>query len=121
MKRPPRSEDAGEISMHDGLVIRVGHDGADPIVRLAGEIDIATVGQLESRLAHVHEPRVTLDFCGVAFFDSAAITALIRFQLSLRERSGRLTLYGLGPHQLRVFDLLGLLGLLDFFDRIVQH
>ena len=102
--------------MHDDLVVRVGHDGADPIVRLAGEIDIATVGQLENRLAHVREPRVTLDFCGVTFLDGAAISALIRFQHSLRERNGWLTLYGLGPHQLRVF---GLLGLFDVFDSII--
>ena len=70
--------------MHDDLVVRVGYDGADPMVRLAGEIDIATVGQLEDRLAHVREPRVTLDFCGVTFLDSAAITAPTRLLSSPR-------------------------------------
>jgi hypothetical protein len=46
--------------MHDGLVIRVGHDGADPIVRLAGEIDIATVWQLENPCStrYVATPRM---------------------------------------------------------------
>lgn len=54
--------------------------GSVPIVRVAGEIDLATVAALERELtlASVDTQRIVLDLLDCTFIDSTGISAIIR-------------------------------------------
>jgi anti-anti-sigma factor len=92
----------------DTFIFQVA-DGPDGlIVRLSGEMDVATVAPVRDFLLGLDDPIVTLDFCDVTFMDSTGVDLLVQLQERLRERGGKLVLYGLQANQLRVLDALGL-------------
>lgn len=91
-----------------------GWDG--PVLRLSGDIDIATVGPIRDHLLALEDAILTLDFCDVSFMGAAGVNLLVQVQGRLRERGGKLVLYGIQPNQMRV---LAVLGLADFFDCMV--
>jgi anti-anti-sigma factor len=91
-----------------------GWDG--PVLRLSGEIDIATVGPIRDHLLALDDAILTLDFCDVTFMGAAGVNLLVQLQRRLRERGGKLVLYGIQPNQMRV---LAALELADFFDCVV--
>jgi anti-sigma B factor antagonist len=90
--------------------------GADVVVRLSGELDLATVGPVRDYLLGLDDSIVTLDFCGVTFIDSTGVKLLVQLQEGLRERGGKLVLYGIQPEQRRVLDAVGVV---DFFDCMI--
>jgi anti-anti-sigma factor len=77
-------------------------------VRLRGELDIATLGEVESALAdalRASEPEVIVDVSGTTFVDSTTIGALLDARAAA-DRAGRtVRLRGVGP---RFERLLGL-------------
>ena|SRR5882757_7913844 len=102
--------------MADTSVFEVapGWDGL--IVRLGGDIDTATVGPVRDCLLALDDAIVTLDFCDVTFMDTSGVNLLVDLQRHLRDRGGKLVLYGVQPTQIRV---LAALGLADYFDSMV--
>lgn len=64
-----------------------------PIVKLHGELDMTTAGQLDSAVAPIiaeHPARLIVDASGLEFADSSAIALLVRWanlvrQLEVRE------------------------------------
>lgn len=51
------------------------------LVRPVGELDLATVAQVEAALASLEEPRrVVIDLRGLTFIDSSGIHLLVRWQ-----------------------------------------
>jgi|1186.fasta_scaffold643642_1 anti-sigma B factor antagonist len=102
--------------MSDDLVFRIDEDPAGPIVRLFGEIDVVTADEFRDHLLALADLVVTVDFCGVTFMDCTGVTALVVAQQRVRERGGKLVLFGVRPQQMRV---LGLLGMTDYFDCMV--
>ena len=102
--------------MGDTLVIRTDEDAAGPVVRLAGEIDLATTDELRECLFTLADPIVTVDFCGVTFMDCVGVNVLTAVQRRVRERGGKLVLFGVRPHQMRMLQLLGMT---DYFDCMV--
>jgi len=87
------------------LTVTVDHDLIPVVVRLAGEIDVQTAGQLRETLDELsrglHD--VVLDMSGVEFMDSAGLGLL----LSARKR-GRITLRGLSDRAVRLMQMTGL-------------
>ncbi|MFP5257201.1 MAG: STAS domain-containing protein [Acidimicrobiia bacterium] len=64
----------------DGLTIRTEETAAGHVVRVGGELDLASAPQLSEALADpsgdVSQP-VVLDLSGVSFIDSSALRALL--------------------------------------------
>jgi anti-sigma B factor antagonist len=103
--------------MADGFVFHVEEDGDGPVVRLHGELDLATVGPLSDYLLlGPHDQVFTMNFCEVTFMDSTGINLLVTLQHHIRDQGGKLVLYGMRPAQLRALESIGLL---DYFDNII--
>lgn len=82
--------------------------GAPPALRIGGEIDLSTAGQLRTALekACAAAPDVVVDLAGVTFLDVAGLRALLEVAES-RNGAGPLTLVNAS----RVKWLLELVGL----------
>ncbi len=86
---------------------------------LEGELDLASVGELEQRLAaaQAHEPsRVIVDLGRLVFLDSSGLRALIQADAQARAQGTDLVLRPGGPSIQRVFELTGALDALHFED-----
>lgn len=87
--------------------VNVGDQAVD--VRVAGEIDIATVAQFRSVLwAQPPRPALRLDLAEVPVFSAAAIRTLVAAHLGVRARGGELVLVDPHPMIVRVLRGTGL-------------
>jgi anti-sigma B factor antagonist len=87
-------------------------------VRVAGELDIATVSQLERTL---HERQslpklVVLDLRELAFIDSSGLHAIVRASVRARQAGRRLAVLRGPPHVDRLFTLTGVSDELEIRD-----
>jgi len=91
-------------------------------IRLAGDLDVASKGLLDDAVAGVAASarRITLDLTSLRFMDSTGVRAIV----DLNERCAR---DGVevriirGPKAVqRVFELLGLLDVLPFQDKLTE-
>jgi len=92
------------------LTIRVQREAGHALVTVAGEIDIATVAQLEeqlSALADSGRPLVA-DLGQVSFIDAAGLRALGRAAKQAAAHSARMHVVCGRPQILRLFELTGL-------------
>ena len=92
------------------LTIRVQREPGHALVTVAGEIDIATVAQLEeqlSALAGSGRPLVA-DLGQVSFIDAAGLRALGRAAKQAAAHSTRMHVVCGRPQILRLFELTGL-------------
>src|SRR6478736_5007872 len=96
------------------FALQVTENGHGPVVRLAGELDLASAGQFRECLHHLIGQTVTIDFTEVTFMDSTALGVLV----STRQRSeiagGELILHGVQPAQMKVFEVTGLADSMNF-------
>jgi anti-anti-sigma factor len=85
---------------------------AQLIVRVHGEIDIATAGDLERTLDAALQPaevsRLELDMSGVPFMDCSGIRVLLNAKRRLDKRGGTLTLINRTPQVIRLLSILHL-------------
>jgi anti-anti-sigma factor len=84
---------------------------SDVLVRLSGEIDLATSPTLEGRLGEFIQRgarSVVVDLRDVSFCDVTTVNALLRVEAQLRTAYGRLTLLGPCPWMSRMLDVLAL-------------
>lgn len=91
---------------------------AATIVRLDGELDIASVTELDSELARVEgdgSPLV-IDLRGVTFLDSSGLRSILAADARARGRGGRLLLVKASPTVHRVFEIALLDERLEFVD-----
>jgi anti-anti-sigma factor len=98
----------------DPFSISVTPDGDQVFVSPAGEIDMATVGALRTRMAELGEQgfaRVVLDLRAVTFIDSSGLK-LILDGIS-EKRSGFGVVAGPEPVQ-RMFEILGITDVIPF-------
>lgn len=79
-------------------------------LRLAGELDLATAGQLTGMVRSLPAGHLRLDLSGLTFLDAAGLTALLEARALVRARDGRLVLDRPGPPVLRVLELTGMTG-----------
>jgi anti-sigma B factor antagonist len=91
-------------------------DGAVRIT-LLGELDLASIRQLEEHFAAIDEQlpsRLVVDLGGLAFIDSSGLRMLLLADARARERGYELVLLP-GPEPVqRVFEMTGALDLLRF-------
>ncbi len=112
----PRPEPPMASSPH--LTISVTRDRhGDPVLVLAGDLDVASRDDLATALARLFECRwpqaVTLDLAGVGFVDCSSLAVLIWAHQQLSARNGGLICTGAQPVVRRIVRLTGLDGYLD--------
>jgi anti-anti-sigma factor len=95
------------------LDIEIGATGDIRVVRLGGELDLASVPRLTELLEEVAAPRVILDLSRLAFIDSSGVAALVRAQQQMDEGGQTLTLTRPSHTVARVFEILGIAFLLE--------
>ena len=83
----------------EGFSIAVEQDGSGSVVRIMGELDIATAPQLRDCLADLDGATVTLDFSSITFMDSGGI-AVLAWAMK-RARHGGAELHIRGVHRRR--------------------
>ena len=101
------------------LTVHSERDGVLHIVRLEGELDLATAEELERELLRVESTdalAIVLDLSTLEFIDSTGVRVLIQADARSRANSDRLALLR-GPRAVqRVFELTGILDRLPFAD-----
>lgn len=95
--------------MHTGLEWQARSTEAGVVLRVIGEVDLATIDEMRDALRDQVVDRTTLiaDFAGVAFISVAGVRLLLRTDRTLHERDGRFIIWR--PHRAveRVIDLIG--------------
>jgi anti-anti-sigma factor len=86
--------------------------GPTTVVHLAGDLDLATAGQLRGCLRDVLDrgrvQRVVLDLAGLEFLDVTGLNVIVDAQQLLAQHDGVLALRSPRPMVLRMLKLLGL-------------
>lgn len=81
------------------------------VMRLSGEADLSTLGQLRDALNDQISGgarQLTIDLSGLRFADSSSIRALTDAHLALRAQGGTLELVAPQPNVARILVLLGI-------------
>jgi anti-sigma B factor antagonist len=93
--------------------------GADALVAVEGELDIATVPELERAVTRMRSQgleRLVIDLRKLAFLDSMSIELLLRLHSELTATGASLVVVR-GPHAVnRIFDLMELDRVLTLVD-----
>jgi anti-sigma B factor antagonist len=99
-----------EVSPADGAVL----------VRVTGDVDLATSPQLRAALDDAigaGADAVRLDMGGVTFLDSSGISVLVDAQQRLQDTSSKLVLHGVGDQIKRVLEISGLGSFFELSDQ----
>jgi anti-sigma B factor antagonist len=111
-----REPDAGEVVLTPLTLEREG-SASNPVVRVHGEIDVATSPMLRSELAALlaSQPSdVTLDLRDVSFVDSSGLGVMVGALKRLRETGGtRFVILDAQDAVRKVFDITGLSSLFE--------
>jgi anti-sigma B factor antagonist len=109
----------GSAEVMNRLQISIEHQSDVVIVRLTGEVDVATAPELDQRLqeiatgGHTH---VVIDLSEVEFIDSTGLQSIVRAQYFADANRRRLTLRRGSPQVQRLFEITGLLDRVSFED-----
>lgn len=81
----------------------------DGVVRVRGELDVATASSLEELLLRPREPgeHVRLDLSELGFMDSTGLRVLLRAQQAAQSGGWEVSLMGISAPVRRLFDLSG--------------
>jgi anti-sigma B factor antagonist/stage II sporulation protein AA (anti-sigma F factor antagonist) len=91
------------------LRITVAREGSTSLVRLAGELDLATAEELRARVRELRrEPRLVFDLAGVEFLDVTGLGVLLETSRLLAEHGGSVLLRRPRPMVRRMLSLLKL-------------
>ena len=96
-------------------------DNGTPVVRVMGEVDLATAPALEEALLGVCDDRmgaVIVDLTGCTFLDSSGIRALLGTRDRLERSNRRLALALSTPAVLRVLQITGLDELFEIYHSV---
>lgn len=91
--------------------IDVREDDAACTVVVAGEVDLASAGELRTAIAGLtarRPERLVVDLGAVTFVDSSGLGAIAGGLRSQREHGGELKVVGAAAHVRRVFEISGL-------------
>ena len=89
------------------LNVNPDHDGGVQVVTIQGELDMATVPELESVLKTL-DGEVRLECAALSFIDSRGLSLFVDTHRRLEESGGRLVLANLAPNCRRVIELMKL-------------
>jgi len=95
-----------------GIEITVEHADGVPVVRVVGDVDLATAPQLDAILNQFsgEQSRLVVDLRDVSFLDSSGLSVLVQCRQRLTQGSDRsmLTLVVNRPSIQRVLEVTGL-------------
>jgi anti-sigma B factor antagonist len=96
------------IDMAFGIAEEEG-SGGERVVRVHGELDIATAGHLERAVLRPREPgaRVVLDLAGLRFMDSTGLRVLMRARSEANAGRWKLYLRNVPANVQRLFSISG--------------
>jgi anti-sigma B factor antagonist len=97
--------------------------GGHAVVRLKGELDIATVDQLSQHLnkaRQVSGEHVILDLTDLEFMDSQGLSVIVGLHKAVNAAAGSLALVAPRPMVRRTLEITGLVRRLDVFDSIEE-
>lgn len=96
--------------------VEVAQSGHCVIVRVVGELDIATAPQLVQALDGISgdAPRVTVDLLGTRFIDSTGLTTLFRVHKRFEQAQRDFSLV-CGPDNVEVLRVIDLMGFNEVF------
>ncbi len=122
---PVENESRDEASprfqpLHEPFRVVVEVEGATASVAPIGELDIATVDQVDGALkdaAGKETAELELDLRGVTFMDSSGIHLLIRWNESMQESTTTFRVIQGRPEIRRLFEIADLIDDLPFVDR----
>ena len=100
-----------------GFSITVENDPDGVLVRIVGEIDLATapeVNRVCEELVGNGHGRLLLDLDGVEFMDSTGLSAIAGAKQAADSNGHRLAIRCGSPQVRRLFELTGMLDYLDF-------
>src|SRR4051794_2103178 len=106
--------DTGEADMEQAFALQVTTNARGPVVRLAGELDVAAAPAFQECLRELCAELATLDFSDVTFMDSTTIGVLLDANRRAQIDGGEFLLHGVQPTQRRTLDLMGVSSLFKF-------
>jgi anti-anti-sigma factor len=92
-------------------VAKLSRECSQPILRLTGELDIATASTVRSAVDQACRDapgEVMIDLAAVQFFDAVTLGIFAQANARLNEAGSRLTLLGLSPHQEKLLRICAL-------------
>jgi anti-sigma B factor antagonist len=101
------------------LTVDLLSDARGVVVKLDGELDLATAPQLDRQLARIEATKVTrvlIDLSGVTFMDSTGLRSIIRAHHFAESNNHRLVLRRGARQVQRLFELTGIDERLTFED-----
>ena len=89
--------------------------GDQRILRLGGELDLASAAEFEARLAELVASRseTVVDLSELSFMDSTGLALLIAASKQAEAGGGRLSVRAPAPPVRRMMELCGVVGLID--------
>ena len=115
-ERPSSSRPAARGLDDPGFSYDVSRAEGAVVVRLKGELDLATAPELQRELLGILEQpcsSLTLDLGELTFLDSSGLGALYRARQAAEAASVTLTLESVPRHVLRVLDVTAMAPLFD--------
>ncbi len=98
------------------IELTVAHSDAVASVKVRGEVDIHTCGELErtlTELAELGARTITIDVSQVAFIDSSGLRALVVGHKVLQDQGGSLVISNPSASTARLLEVTGLDGLFE--------
>jgi anti-anti-sigma factor len=95
----------------DAFLIQVFQSAEVTVIRLKGELDLATAPQLRHELAECANPgvgRIVLDLAELTFMDSVGLSILVAGHKKLKELGGTLVIQHTNARVQRVIEISGL-------------
>ncbi len=93
------------------LTVEESRTASEAVLTLAGEIDMATTGELKAAVDRtLREPpsRLVLDFSRVTFCDSQGLSTLISLRRQITAAGCQLVLANIGDFMRRLLEITGL-------------
>ncbi|HEY1778422.1 MAG TPA: STAS domain-containing protein [Solirubrobacteraceae bacterium] len=107
----------GDRGLSEQLKIRLEPDSQGVRITLVGEVDLATVPELDrllDDLAEREHRRLLIDLNGVEFMDSTGLASIIRALHTADANGHRLTVRCASPQVQRLFEIAGIIDRLTF-------
>jgi anti-sigma B factor antagonist len=96
------------MSDPESFEISVVDVGDVHVVRLTGDLDLASADLLTERLVGIAGSTVVVDLSGLSFMDSSGISALIKAKIQMEHHGESLLISQPPPNILRVLEITGL-------------
>jgi anti-sigma B factor antagonist len=120
-RRPASSNGTGRFAGRMFVAATGQLDNGTPVVRVIGELDLATVPALEQAFLGVGDDpaaEVIVDLTGCTFLDSCGLRALLAARERLERSNRRLALALCAPAVARVFQITGLGELFEIYPSV---